>query len=246
MDPQTTAAKTPKRALVLGATGGLGSAIAEDLAHKGWVLTLAARRAPKALAKKLGAQAIAVDLSQADQIHDILTPFDAFDGLVQAAGTAIDMTYASQTKAQGMMDAMAVEVQGFMTVVQTLLPGLRQRQGSVVALTSAALQRHAAKDILSTAPKAAVEAFLRAIAAEEGRYGVRANAVAVGVIDAGMFLRLKQGQLDQHWQDEARARIPLGRFGQATDVAATVAFLLSERASYITGQSLAVDGGYAM
>ena len=235
-----------KHALILGATGGLGKAIATKLTSEGWRLTLAARQAPELLAQDLGAQAVAIDLSHADQCLQSLGRLPAFDGLVQAAGSAIDMCYASQAKPQALMDAMSVEVQGFMTVVQNLLPGLRQRRGSVVALTSAALQRHAVKDVLSTAPKAAVEALLRALAAEEGRYGVRANAVAVGVIDAGMFLRLKQDQLDQSWQDEARARIPLGRFGEASDVAATVAFLLSERASYITGQSLAVDGGYSM
>ena len=87
---------------------------------------------------------------------------------------------------------------------------------------------------------------VEALAKEEGRYGLRANTVAVGVIEAGMFLRLKEEQLKKDWLKAARSNIPLNRFGQAKEVASAVRFLMSDEATYITGQSLSVDGGYSI
>jgi NAD(P)-dependent dehydrogenase (short-subunit alcohol dehydrogenase family) len=101
------------------------------------------------------------------------------------------------------------------------------------------LRRHPSGDILSTAPKAGIESVIRGLAREEGRYGVRANAVGVGVIEAGMFHQL---DFDDRWVSVAKERIPLGRFGEARDVGDAV--VLATQAAYLTGQTLWVDGGY--
>jgi NAD(P)-dependent dehydrogenase (short-subunit alcohol dehydrogenase family) len=95
------------------------------------------------------------------------------------------------------------------------------------------------------APKAAIEALVRGIAREEGRFGVRANSVALGVIETGIFLRLAGKDFDQEWVEAARGNTALKRFGTAEEVADAVVFLASARASYVTGQTLVLDGATA-
>jgi NAD(P)-dependent dehydrogenase (short-subunit alcohol dehydrogenase family) len=100
--------------------------------------------------------------------------------------------------------------------------------------------------VLSVAPKAAIEALVRGIASEEGRFGIRANSVALGVIEAGIFLRLEGVDFDPEWVEAARNNTALKRFGTAEEVANAVVFLASARASYVTGQMLVLDGGYSI
>jgi NAD(P)-dependent dehydrogenase (short-subunit alcohol dehydrogenase family) len=102
------------------------------------------------------------------------------------------------------------------------------------------------RDGLSAGPKAAIETLIRGLAAEEGRYGVRANCVGPGMLTDGMAVGLiADGELHEDALAAARRNIPLRRFGAAVDVAEAVCFLASERAAYISGQHLAVDGGYS-
>jgi NAD(P)-dependent dehydrogenase (short-subunit alcohol dehydrogenase family) len=119
--------------------------------------------------------------------------------------------------------------------------------GVVAALVTPAIRRYAVKDVLSAAPKAAIEALVRGIAAEEGRFGVRANCVGVGVIEDGMYHKLiETGDFDERFLQATRDVVALRRLGAAQDIANAVEFLVSDRAAYITGQTLMVDGGYAV
>ena len=167
--------------------------------------------------------------------------------VVFAAGPPVAQAYISKLEPAAWAAALDAEAKGFFHVVRAALPALRAAKGSIVAITSAGIRRFPPGDILSVGPKAAIEALVRAIAREEGRYGVRANAVAPGVVDGGMFPTLiERGELSAGWVEAATKNTPLGRFAAPAESADAAVFLASLRASYLTGQVLVADGGYSL
>ena len=192
-----------------------------------------------------------VDLGDLDSVSACLDALVAEHGVIHtiahAAGTHIDQPYISKTTPEQWRNTMDWDVNGFFHVVHAALPHLRASKGSIVFVSSSGLRRFPPGDVLSVAPKGAIEALVRGIAREEGRYGIRANNVAVGVVDAGMFPKLvERGELSQEWIDAAIRNTPLRHFGKPEDIADAAVFLASNRARYITGQVLCVDGGYGM
>jgi NAD(P)-dependent dehydrogenase (short-subunit alcohol dehydrogenase family) len=247
-------------AIVVGGSGGIGRAICERLAFYGSDVALtyrgnevAAKDAAatvEAHGRKATIHQVSVSDAQAVQalFGDVRAQHGAVHTVVHAAGSPIDQPYISQVTPDQWRSVMDADVNGFFNVVYAGLPHLRESgAGSFVYISSAGLKRFPAGDVLSVAPKGAVEALVHGIAKEEGRYGIRANSVALGVIDAGMFPRLvEKGELSAEWVSAAKKNAPLRRFGTAVEVAEAVAFLASRRASYITGQTLMLDGGYTL
>jgi 3-oxoacyl-[acyl-carrier protein] reductase len=241
-------------ALVVGATGGIGAAVARRLAGAGSALALTYHRnaaAATELADALpaGTRHWRLDLTDPTACADVVdAAARAFGGLhtvVYAAGPHVPMVYLSRLAPQRFGEQVAQDTIAFFNLLAAALPRLRDTRGNLVAVTTAATRRHPPRDGLSTGPKAAVEALVRGIAVEEGRYGVRANCVGPGMTTDGNAVRLMaDGDLDDAALEAARSAIPLRRFGTADNVAAAVCFLASDAAGYITGHKLDVDGGY--
>ena len=246
-------------ALVVGGSGGLGSVIAVELASRGSDVALTYRSNADAAAataaeiERLGRRSwlAAVDLTDdegvATAVGELASAAVGLHTLVYAAGPHVPQMHMSRIEPAAMRDQLDADAAGFFTTAHAALPHLREARGSIVAVTSAGTGRFPVRDGLSTVPKAAVEAAVRGLAAEEGRFGVRANSVGPGMLTDGMAERLvASGDLDERALDAARANIPMRSFGTAADIAEAVCFLTSDRARYITGQHLAVDGGYTV
>ncbi|MXZ96177.1 MAG: SDR family oxidoreductase [Acidimicrobiaceae bacterium] len=244
-------------ALVVGGSGGLGSMIAVELAARGSDVALTYRSNADAAAataaeiERFGRRSwlAAVDLTDDEGVAAAVAELAGVAGglhtLVYAAGPHVPQMHLSRTQPAAMRDQLDADAAGFFAAVSSALEHLHESKGSIVAVTTAGLGRFPVRDGLSTVPKAAVEAAVRGLAAEEGRFGVRANSVGPGMLSDGMAQRLvASGDLDERALGAARANIPMRTFGTAADIAEAVCFLASDRARYITGQHLAVDGGY--
>ncbi len=246
-------------ALVTGGTGGIGAAICRLLAHRGSAVAFTYRSnvdVAEALTRELtdvGVGAVAVPVDLADEpaaaavVAEVQGAFGGLHTLVHAAGPHVPQIHLSRVTPAQYRAQIEAEAVGFFNVVHPALGALREARGSIVAVTTAATRRYPVRDGLSSGTKGAVEQVVLALAAEEGRFGVRANCVGPGMLTDGMAARLMaSGDLDDAALEVTRRNIPLRTFGDALDIAEAVCFLASDRADFISGQMLDVDGGYGI
>lgn len=246
-------------AFVVGGTGGLGSAVCHRLVSDWDGIAIGYRSSSdkaQAVIETLGdaadkALAIPCDLMNWHSIdagiRAAIDRFGAIGTMIFASGVEIPQPFVSQIVEDQWREVIEVELIGFTRIVSATLPHFRaQGFGNFVSVVSVANYCFPPGDALSSVPKAGIEALGRAIAKEEGRYGIRANMVAPGIIDAGLGADyLKTLYTPKIWETQ-RKRIALQRFGGGNDIAEAVAFLASDRAQYITGQTLIVDGGFSL
>lgn len=245
-------------AFVLGATGGLGRACALALAQDRSGIALS-YRSSAAAAEKLAAELsagcegfpVACDLTDAASVEAAVSAaamhFGEIGTMVFASGVAIAQPYVSQIGEGQWREVIETELIGLTRVVSATLPLFRkQGGGNFVILITVANYTFPPGDALSSVPKAGMEALGRAIAKEEGRFGIRANMVAPGIIEAGLGSQFLETLYTAEIWEQQRKSIALKRFGSAEDIGEAVRFLASDRARYITGQTLIVDGGFSL
>ncbi len=237
---------------ITGGSRGIGAACAERFARAGWQVAIGwhrARASAEALADRLNADAPGAALAVPTDVTDpsgvraafgaVERAFGRVDCLVNNAGIARQQLFGDVTEADwdGMFD---VTCKGMYRTVQAVLPGmLHRKQGSIVNISSIWGVVGASCEVPYSAAKGAVISFTQALAKELGPSGIRVNCVAPGVIDTDMmagFSADDRGALAQE--------TPLGRLGRPEEVAAAVVFLAGADASFITGQTLGVDGGF--
>lgn len=241
-----------KVALVTGGGQGIGAAICRRLAADGAdvaVMDINAETAEKCARsiKAAGGAAspMACDISSAADVdglaQEIQSKFGKLDILVNNAGILSAGKWADLDEAAFDRN-IAVNLKGPYLVTRAMLPMIRiAGQGAIVNMSSTFAFDHVSSFGLYSAVKSAIASFTVSLSKEEARYGIRVNAVAPGSIDTEMNQELKE---NTEMFDRVMALTPLRRLGLPDEIAATVAFLASDEASYITGQVLRVSGGY--
>ncbi len=247
-------------AVLFGGSGGIGSGISRVFAQSGCDIAIVYRHnadRAEAVASDAQGEGRKATVHQADvtRIEDVTAVIDdaiASHGrihtIVWAAGPLVNQRYLSSTPMEDWRHAFDVEVHGFLAVAQAVIPHMREQGGgSFVTLGSAGHDWWPARDGMSVAVKASNEQLVNGIAKEEGRYGIRANSVLVGVIEAGQLHELTRlGQIDQRWIDNTHRLLCLKRFGTAEEIGHACAFFASNEAAYVTGQRISVSGGFGV
>lgn len=238
-------------ALITGASRGIGAAAARLFAQEGWNVAVhynASRAAAEQLAAELaglGVKAVPIQADVADpeqaerlvrETEGALGPLDA---VVCNAGVALPQQLLTDTTADQWRRLMSVDLDGMFYTLRAAIPGLvRQKRGAIVTVSSMWGITGGSCETPYSAAKAGVIGLTRALAKELGPSGIRVNCVAPGVIDTAMNGHLTPKDLAALGEET-----PLCRIGQPVEVAQAIYFLASERASFITGQVLRVDGG---
>jgi len=251
-----------KAALVCGSSQGLGRAIAEALAAEGAHVVLNSRSAGSLavtrdeIAAATGArvEAMAADLTDAAAIDDLVAratqAFGKLDILVTNTGGPPSGPFEAHSD-EAWRAAIANNLESVVRLVRAALPGMKERRwGRIVNVTSITVKQPVGGLILSNSLRAAVTGFAKTISNEAAPFGVTCNCVLPGYTRTARLVDLAEqnasrsgGTIEgayEGWTQE----IPMGRLGEPEEIGAMAAYLCSERAAYVTGQSVAVDGGW--
>lgn len=236
-------------ALVTGASRGIGAAIADGLANAGYRVagTATSEAGSAAISERLAGRGcgFVMNVADDDSVEAGLTSIRERFGdpaiLVNNAGITRD-NLIMRMKPDEWGDVLETNVGGLYRLSRRVLrPMMKARFGRIVNLSSVIARMGNAGQTNYAASKAAIEGFTRALAQEVGSRGITVNAVAPGFIETEMTNEITEAQ-----RETLLSRVPLGRLGTTAEISGVVAFLVSDAAAYVTGETLAVNGGMYM
>ena len=242
--------------LIVGGSGGIGSLCTKEFANSGAKVAITYYKNEQAaidLANDINADVKIYQLDNSDSksveqtFTKVVEDHGSINTLVNAAGFDIPQKFIGEIDIDLWKEVIDADINGFFNLIKSGLPHLRKSKGSIVFISSAGLFKYPPGDILSVAPKATIEHVLKGIAKEEGVNGVRANSIALGIIETGIFHRLREEEntfFDDAWHEAVINTLAIKRFGLPQEVADTAVFLASSKGGYITGHCIPVDGGY--
>ncbi|MBU8749113.1 elongation factor P 5-aminopentanone reductase [Bacillus subtilis] len=238
-----------KTALITGASGGIGKSISETLAVRGYNLLLhynTNQNAAAELAEKLSemfgvnAEILQADLSAQDGADKLTSSIvQPIDAIVLNSGRS-HFGLITDVDNATVQEMVQLHVASPYMLTRNLLPGMiRNKSGAIVAVSSIWGETGASCEVLYSMAKGAQHSFVKGLAKELAPSGIRVNAVAPGAVDTNMMNQFTPAE-----KEEIADEIPIGRLARPQEIAEATAFLLSEKASYITGQILSVNGGW--
>ncbi|WP_265502030.1 SDR family NAD(P)-dependent oxidoreductase [Paracoccus beibuensis] len=233
-----------KTAIVTGAARGIGLATTRLLQSQGWQVALVDVDAAELQTLDIpGCKTFACDVSDPHQVARMVAEVVGWSGridaLVNNAGVA-DFRPLAQTDLGTWRRIMAVNLDRVFLTSQAVIPHLRESCGSIVNIASISGLRASTLRVAYGTSKAAVIHLTRQQAVELGEWGIRANCVAPGPVGTKLALAVHTPAIRAAYHDA----LPLNRYGRESEIAEAIAFLCSDRASYVTGQVLAADGGF--
>jgi 3-oxoacyl-[acyl-carrier protein] reductase len=246
-----------KVAVITGGSEGIGKATALKLAQEGSKVVLAARRADVLeLAaeeiRRAGGEVLAVvtDVTQTrdveNLVHQTVERFGRLDILINNAGTSNAKSFEAATDELWQAD-LDLKLHAAIRTIRAALPHLKRAGGRIINITTPAGKHPPARSLPTSVSRAAGIALTKALSKEFAEHGILVNTVCVGLIKSAQQERHGAARglaVEQHYEELGKG-VPLGRVGEAEEVANVIAFLASDAASYVTGASINVDGGSA-
>ena len=244
-----------KVAIITGGSEGLGRAAAQKLAAEGARVAICARR-PDVLERaaegirKAGGQVLSrsVDVSQADQIEkfvgEVVSEWGGVDILLNNAGTSAAASFEAVDDAAWIHD-LELKLFSAVRLCRLCIPLMKKRGGGrIINVTNLGAKTPSARGLPTSVSRAAGINLTKSLANEYAADKILVNTICIGLVKSAQWERRAKGDLDAFYKDTAK-RVPIGRMGEAEEFGDLVAFLVSERAAFITGTAINFDGGMA-